>query len=139
MTWIDSVCYSLFMIEGVDYEVRESPKHGRGVYALRQIEFGKTIFEWHPKVLTKEEANQLPAGEFKHYTYPDGDNILWMQPPERYINHSCEPNTKVVGQSDVAARDISIGEEITSDYIDVETENFICNCGSEYCRTQSRH
>jgi SET domain-containing protein len=126
------------MTEGKDYEVKASAKHGQGIFALRPIEFGETIFEWHPKVLTVGEANELPPEELKHYTYPDGENILWMQPPERYINHACEPNTKVVGQSDVASRDIEVGEEITSDYLDVETEDFICNCGSDYCRKSSR-
>lgn len=71
-------------------------------------------------------------------TYPDGYKILWMQPPERYMNHSCEANTRVVGQSDVASRDILPGEEITPDYMDIETENLSCNCGSIKCREESK-
>lgn len=61
-----------------------------------------------------------------------------MQPPERYINHSCYANTVVVGQSDVASRDIPPNTEITSDYIDIETENFECNCGAVNSRGASR-
>jgi len=34
----------------------------------------------------------------------------------------------------VASRDIQPGEEITSDYMDLETENFRCHCGSAKCR-----
>lgn len=124
--------------EGVDFEIKSSPITGRGIFALRPIQSGETVFEWQPKIITKEEAKLLPEDEFKHYTYPSGDKILWMQPPERYINHSCESNTVVVGQSDVASRDIAQGEEITSDYMDVETENFTCNCGSKICRGVSR-
>lgn len=88
---------------------------------------------WRPKVLSKEEASRLPTDEQRHYLYPDGDRMLWMQPPERYINHSCDANTQVVGKSDVASRDIQPGEEITSDYLDLETEQFTCNCGSPKC------
>lgn len=92
---------------------------------------------WHPKVLTQDQTDTLPATE-KHYLYPDGDNVLYMQAPERYMNHSCEPNTHVVGKSDVALRDIEPGEEITSDYMDLETENFVCHCGSENCRSKTK-
>ena len=84
-----------------------------------------------------EQADALPASE-KHYLYPEGDNMLYMQAPERYMNHSCGPNTHVVGKSDVASRNIEPGEEITSDYMDLETENFVCNCGSPNCRSKTQ-
>lgn len=119
------------------FEVRSSAIQGRGLFALRHIKQDEVVVSWHPKVLTKEEASGLPPDEQKHFTYPDGDKILWMQPPERYMNHSCDANTRVVGQSDVAARDIQAGEEITSDYIDIETEDFICSCGTQNCRSVS--
>jgi uncharacterized protein len=121
-----------------DIEVRDSPLNGKGVFSKRLIKAGEVIFTWHPKVLTKDEAMKLPEVELKHYTYPDGGNILWMQSPERYINHSCDANTRVINQSDVASCDIPPNTEITSDYIDIETEDFICNCGSKNCRGISR-
>lgn len=124
--------------ENIDFEVKKSALNGRGVFAKRPIAKGEVIFNWRPKVLTKTEADSLPADELNHYTYPEGDKILWMQPPERYINHSCEANTVVFKQSDVACRNIHLGEEITSDYIDIETENFICNCRTQNCRSKSR-
>jgi SET domain-containing protein len=117
----------------LDIEIKDSPISGKGVFAKRLIKSGETIFKWNPKVLTKEEAQKLPKEELDHYTYPDGDNILWMQPPERFMNHSCDANTKVVGKSDLAVRNIQIGEEITSNYIDIETEDFDCVCGSGNC------
>lgn len=116
------------------YKISDSSIQGKGLFATQLIKKDETVVTWHPKVLTKEEASQLPVDEQKHYLYPDGDKMLWMQPPERYINHSCNANTHVVGQSDVASRDIQPGEEITSDYIDVETEDFVCVCGSKNCR-----
>lgn len=115
-------------------EVKKSNITGKGLFATSLITKGATVLTWHPKILTREEADKLPNEEKDHYLYPEGDKMLWMQPPERYINHSCEANTHVVGQSDVASRDIQPGEEITSDYMDLETEDFLCRCGSPKCR-----
>lgn len=119
-------------------KIKQSLIDGKGVFAKDLIRKDSVIFQWQPKVLTKEEADKLPKEEKEHYLYPKGDMMLWMQPPERYINHSCEPNTHVVGQSDVASRNIEPGEEITSDYMDIETENFKCQCGSPKCRNPAQ-
>jgi len=120
------------------FEVRNSNISGKGLFATSLIKANEVVVAWHPKVLTREEAETLPEPE-QHYLYPDGDKMLYMQPPERYMNHSCEPNTHVIGKSDVASRDIEPGEEITSDYMDLETENFACHCGSKNCRNKSRN
>ncbi len=117
------------------FVVHSSDISGRGLFAKELIKAGEVIVAWHPKVLTREQAEGLSAEE-KHYLYPEGDTMLYMQPPERYMNHSCEPNTHVIGKSDVALRDIQPGEEITSDYMELETENFQCNCGSKNCKSK---
>lgn len=119
-------------------KVKDSLISGKGLFATQTIRKGEAVLQWHPKVLTKEQAAKLPKDEQEHYLYPDVDKMLWMQPPERYVNHSCESNTHVVGQSDVASRDILPGEEITSDYMDVETESFKCTCGSSRCRNPAK-
>jgi SET domain-containing protein len=117
-----------------DIEIAKSPISGKGLFAKTLIKKDSVVLFWRPKVLSKQEADALPDEEKAHYLYPEGESMLWMQSPERYLNHSCEPNTYVVGQSDVALRDIKPGEEITSDYIDLETEKFECRCGSAKCR-----
>ena len=119
-------------------EVRDSAISGQGIFARALIREGDVVLAWSPKVLTAEEVERLPANEREHYTYPEGNHVLWMQPPERYVNHSCEPNTHVVGRSDVALRDIHPGEEVTSDYVDLEAEGFVCNCGSKICRGKAK-
>lgn len=55
------------------------------------------------------------------------------------MNHSCDPNTWFVSDSQMTARrDISEGEELTYDYSTSETSNdslnMNCNCGSSNCR-----
>lgn len=59
-----------------------------------------------------------------------------MQEPEKFVNHSCDPNTFVKDFCDVALRDIVEGEEITSDYTDSLFPNtvMLCNCGSNHCK-----
>jgi len=116
------------------FTVKDSAINGKGIYATKLIKKDEIVVSWNPKVLSKQEAEKLPTEEYKHYTYPDGDRILWMQPPERFMNHSCEPNTHVVSRSDVALRDILPGEEITSDYLDFANEDVVCNCGSANCK-----
>ncbi len=116
------------------FEVKDSKIQGKGLFATTNIDAGETIVIWRPKVLTKDQASKLPAEEQKRYLYADGENVLWMQPPERFMNHSCDPNTHVEDKSDVALRDIEVGEEITSDYLDLESEDFSCNCGAKNCR-----
>lgn len=116
------------------FEVRGSTISGKGLFARSTIKTGDVVVVWHPRVISRKQADALPASE-QHFLYPDGDRVLYMQEPERYMNHSCEPNTKVFGKSDVAVRDIEPGEEITSDYMDLETEDFVCQCGSNKCRS----
>ena len=37
----------------------------------------------------------------------------------RFVNHSYTPNTKCIGPSSLAIRDINIGDELTIDYRDL--------------------
>lgn len=120
------------------FEVKKSLIAGKGLFAARLIKNKEVVVSWYPKVLTRSEADKLPKDERRHYLYPDGGKLLWMQPPERYVNHSCEPNTRVVNKSDVAIRDIQVGEEITSDYMDLEPQGFQCNCGAKNCRGSTK-
>jgi hypothetical protein len=56
--------------------------------------------------------------------------------PWRFLNHSCEPNTRIVRQNVVALRAIQPGEEFTFDYNTTEatmTWPFACHCGSANC------
>jgi uncharacterized protein len=108
----------------------------RGVFAARDFKKGETVMAWHPiKILSKEEADNLPENE-KHFVsnYRDGEYVL-QDEPERYVNHSCDPNTHVIGMADVALKEIKKGDEITSDYSDGGLlQHFECTCGSKNCR-----
>ncbi len=127
-----------------DVTVSLSGIHGLGVFAARDFVPGETV-------LVIDDSRGVDAahplrpelGEDEaHCDYLAQGKVALMQPPERFINSSCDPNTYVKtigGQRHVLAlRPISVGEEITYDYIinchgGAEWE---CRCGSPQCRRQ---
>jgi uncharacterized protein len=115
--------------------VRESPIHGRGVFAVRRIEAGEVVIEGCRDVLSDDEVRSLPAEEREFLSVMDGHHIL-MKPPSRFVNHSCQPNTCGTGQHDVAIRVIEAGEEVTVDYgaEQVPGLRMRCNCKAPNCR-----
>jgi non-ribosomal peptide synthetase component F len=61
--------------------------------------------------------------------------------PWRYLNHSCEPNTRIAGLHVIAIRPIRAGEELTFNYNSTEfdmTSPFACHCGSPVCHGMIR-
>lgn len=59
-----------------------------------------------------------------------------MGEPERFLNHSCNPNTKVENKQNITTRDIKAGEEITIDYQDtpIGIHPMNCFCNEENCK-----
>ncbi len=76
----------------------------------------------------------LPPEEKKYIEVVNG-KIYVIKAPERYVNHSCNPNTHPGEACDIAIRNIDIGEEITSDYrLSNSKQSFICWCGALNCQ-----
>jgi len=120
--------------------VKKSGISGKGVFSNRSFRKGEMILEiddshvvTDPSKLTKEQH------KFELDYLADG-KIVIMQAPERYMNHSCDPNSYVKTVNGIrkifAMRDIQKGEEIVGDYsINGHNEGtFQCRCGSENCR-----
>ena len=88
----------------------------KGVYANRDFKKGEVVVKYNLKPLTKEEHKNLPKSEkmFTHTRW--GVTYLYFE-PERYVNHSKNPNTyqDFINQCDVAIRDIKKGDMITCD------------------------
>lgn len=54
----------------------------------------------------------------------------------RYMNHACEPTTRIVDCEVIALRDIAYGDSVTFDYNTTEddlAEPFRCHCGARGC------
>jgi uncharacterized protein len=117
--------------------VKNSPIHGRGVFAARRIEAGEVIMDWSgcSEVLSDGAVAALPPEERIFVSVIDGRNILF-KPPARFVNHSCNPNARGGDRHDVAVRVIEAGEEITVDYVAerVPGLRLECRCHAPNCR-----
>ena len=89
---------------------------GKGVYANRDFKKGEVVIQYNLKPLVEEESENLPASE-KMFTHEHWGTIYLYSEPERYVNHSDNPNTyqDLTSKSDIALRDIQKGEAITTD------------------------
>jgi SET domain-containing protein len=119
-----------------DTIVKNSKIHGKGVYAAKDFKKGEIVLRWDlSNKLTKEQVEKLSKEDKKYVAYFNNEYIL-MQPPARYVNHSCDSNTYSKDFCDVAKRDIKNGEEITGDYSENESPGFKmkCNCRSKNCK-----
>ena len=114
--------------------IKNSKINGKGVFANRDFKKGEVVIKYNLKPLTKKEFENLSEKE-KHYTdFQDGRYWLF-QIPERFVNHSCNPNTNTKNKCDVAIKDIKKGEEITTNYLkEAPGLNMKCNCGSKNCK-----
>ena len=65
----------------------------------------------------------------------DGNSVLCWD-LGRYMNHSCEPASRGVGESfEVAVRDIHPGDELTCEYGSLNlVDPLVCRCGAATCR-----
>jgi len=135
-------------------EVRNSPVHGSGVFALRKIRKGSTIIEYLGDRVTHEEVDERYADKLE----TDSHTFLFTVNSKividagsngndaRFINHSCDPNCEsTIKKKRVfieAIRTIQPGEELNYDYAigrdDDDAANvdeiFACRCGAANCR-----
>ncbi len=128
------------------FEIREiGGVKGKGLYALRDFEFGEYLLDYTGVKITAEYADTLETKylfELDDKWTIDGED---ESNTARYINHSCDPNVEAEVVDDRimihAARDIEAGEELTIDYGDEYFDEFIrpfgCMCGTPVCRQQS--
>lgn len=105
--------------EDDNFIVKPSPIEGLGLFAKRTFKKGDRVLSWHPKELTEDELKNISSDQKRYLNKLENGTEVLMQIPERYANHSDDPNTRMVGESDVAIRDIQEGEEITSSYSSV--------------------
>ena len=112
---------------------------GLGLFALKRIPADKRIVEYTGKLITKEERKRSLGRylfEIDENRFIDGSSRSNLA---RYINHSCEPNSKGYAEGNRiwiwSLRAIEAGEEITLDYCKEYMDEFIKagNCRCEKC------
>jgi hypothetical protein len=125
-------------------EVRESPIHGRGLFAAADIAKDEIVVVKgghivNGKRLKEEITPVLGPVEIQI------DDALYVAPvtqAERegsmlYSNHSCDANLGIRGEiTFVAMRNIRAGEELTHDWCVTDDDDYSieCKCGASNCR-----
>jgi len=91
---------------------------GKGIYANRYFKKGEIVIKYNLKPITKIEYNKLSKNE-QEFTHSFKGQIFLYSKPERYVNHSENPNTYQdhILKADIALRDIKKGELITCNAI----------------------
>lgn len=114
-------------INGV--RIKKSPINGKGVFANMQ---------YPPQTeITYFDGFEVEHGS-RHSLAIEGRNIQGTG-SLRFLNHCCNPNCYFKGRMLVAKREITVGEELTIDYLELETPGhlrhpFKCKCKCENCR-----
>ena len=135
-------------------EVRNSPIHGRGVYAKTRIVKGGRIIEYLGDRVSHAEADR----RYELKDEDDGHTFLFIVDNRtvidagvggneaRFINHGCNPNCETVTEDRrifiEAIRTIKPGEELCYDYQLVwestddpeDLKLYDCRCGAKNCR-----
>lgn len=136
------------------YTVKQSPVHGSGAFAVRDVKKGEVIDEYVGERITHAEADRRYGVRHIH----DGHTFLFTVNSRvvidgsvggndtRFINHSCEPNCEphiVRGRVFIVARkNISSGQELGMDYSIAREDDdppnvdeiYACRCASTRCR-----
>ncbi len=108
--------------------------HGLGIFATKKLGEGEVVLRWDTSKVVGEASFQSMTREQSQYVAHKGSRFFLLTEPVKFMNHSCEPNTKPGGLGvEIATRNISQGEEITSDYLAVDTPYRVCRCGSVWC------
>jgi hypothetical protein len=110
---------------------------GRGVFLCRDVRAGERILEFRGVPMDFEDT--LRMGDLECYAFQIGkDEYLDLEPPGRFVNHSCEPNAGIRdGVYLVALKDMRAGEEVRFDYSTCMSEGhwtMECSCGAPSCR-----
>jgi len=137
------------------YVVRNSPIHGRGVFARRTIRKGTCIIEYRGERISMREADRRPdsdpANPYHTFLFELNDgrviDAAVRGNAARWINHSCAPNCEPFEDDEdrvyiEALRTIRKGEELAYDYklgvrgyISAKMNAaYACRCGASRCR-----
>lgn len=136
----------MFLLDESFWEIKDTEKKGRGVFAKKDIPAGTIIGDYLGKVIRAKDEEKYEKGEdfylmFYHYQatiYPNP-----KKPGIHIINHSCSPNTWMYTYRGhtlyFSIRHIFSGEELSVSYLlSPQDENcdpctHLCHCESPIC------
>jgi SET domain-containing protein len=109
--------------------IKQSERGEKGVFVNRDFKDKEVVWKLEGTITPRPTRHSIEIGDTEHILDEFG----------AYLNHSCEPNTKIKRKEKEvrALRNINSGEELTFDYNSNETEMaepFQCKCGSKNCQ-----
>lgn len=118
--------------------------HGKGLITTALIPVGDVIWQRDPSMKTMQLAqfHTWSSEQQEEYTWfafqCSPTELLLCEGIDRYMNHSCDPNTWWQDDNTlVACREISPGTEVTYDYSTTEISlpfTMPCSCNAPNCR-----
>ena len=115
----------------------KSKIEANGVFAGQNLSQGEEILRIDDSYIVEESKLTQHQKDYEA-DWLTGDKVILMQSPERYINHSCNPNSHVETKDNIryviALQNIRQGDDITYDYGEDFTRRHKCSCGSPNCR-----
>jgi SET domain-containing protein len=135
-------------------ELRQSPIHGLGGFARRDIAKGERIIEYTGEKISNAEADRRYDDDQmrRHHTFLFILNTKMCVDAAfdgnaaRFLNHSCDPNCEAVIERGhiwiEAVRNIPAGTELLYDYqyeddpeyTEEDLRFYLCRCGAPNCR-----
>ncbi len=123
--------------------VVKNVRNGKGIVTKKKFLPNETIFEVAGIFVACDEDDDMDEAERNNTFRFDVDR--YISPKGRiadYLNHSCEPNAKVLKKNKklfvVAINTIPKNVEVVIDYSTITARDDIwtmkCNCGTESCR-----
>ncbi len=138
----------MFLLPDDAWEVRKTPKKGRGVFASKEIAQGTIIGDYLGTVVHPAEEDGIDEEEnFYLMYYHDRASIFpdLAKPGTYLLNHSCTPNTWMYTYKGhtlfFSLRRIFPGEELTINYLLSPQDKscapctHLCSCGTIICRS----
>lgn len=127
---------------GLSLEVFKTKNRGWGIKTLAPIQQNNVVLECVGELLDKQQFTKQPN---KSHIFPK--NIEYIEGTfyvdaskfgnlSRFINHSCEPNCRILNMNIHTLRDIKPGEELTIDFTNSNLPAYFveCLCGSTICK-----
>jgi uncharacterized protein len=123
--------------------VRNSPIHGRGLFATGEFGPGEIVCVKGGHIFSRTILDKLAPLLGPAEIQIDDDLFIGPIHPEQreggmiFSNHSCDPNIGIQGQIVfVALRQIYPGEELTHDWATTDDDDYTltCGCGTAACR-----
>ena len=112
--------------------------HHRRLIALRNIARGTQLFRITGRETATQTRYSLQVSATLHLDQDSArdEQDLVRRYFWRYLDHACEPTTRILNREVVAVRDIAEGEGVTFHYCTTEYDlasPFDCHCGSPRC------